>query len=90
VSDGVEVKSGFDHSKFSPTPTQIDDDRQYNNTAPEIRYDTLCCSIHMYAYSEYRFRFDSNVIHSIYCIHNLQKHGEGKVAYMILSRDSLL
>jgi hypothetical protein len=37
----------------------------------------------MYAYSEYRFRFDSNVIHSIYCIHNLQKHGEGKVAYMI-------
>jgi hypothetical protein len=52
VSDGVEVKSGFDHSKFSPTPTQIDDDRPQNNIAPEFRYDTLCYPIHMYAYSD--------------------------------------
>jgi hypothetical protein len=47
VWDGEEVKSGFDHSRYSPIRTQIDDDRFEYNTASEIRYDTLRCVIHV-------------------------------------------
>jgi hypothetical protein len=82
ASDGEVVRSGFDHSRYSPIPIQTDDDRFEYNTAPEIRYDTLLCVIHVRIF-RYRLRLDSNGTHSIYCIHNLQKHGEGKVAYMM-------
>jgi hypothetical protein len=82
VWDGEEVRSGFDHSRYSPIPVQTDDNRFEYNTASEIRHDSLHRVIHVRIFL-YRLRLDWNGTHSIYCIHNLQKHGEGKVAYMM-------